>query len=247
MSTLRYVYAVCRPFDAALQCQLTGVAGDPPRLLRHHGLVAVVSHVPKGDFAEDELRARLEDTGRLEDADWLAGVARLHQGVVDALTTVTTPLPLRPASVFRDDSAVRLMMEMREDELRRTLDRLEGRVEWGVRVFRDSGAPQEMDPARVSQEKGMTEAPYESPAEDFSARLHTALSGQSDASHTYPLRNRAPDGTGGRNVLNAAYLVPRARSEEFVEIVDRVKGTEPGVLVELTGPSAAYSFAADDF
>ena len=42
MTGLRYVYAVCRPFGTPLQSQLTGVAGDPPRALTHHGLVAVV-------------------------------------------------------------------------------------------------------------------------------------------------------------------------------------------------------------
>ncbi|CAM5741214.1 Gas vesicle structural protein [Streptomyces hirsutus] len=97
---LRYVYAVCRPFGAPLQAQLAGVAGDPPRLLTHHGLVAVVSHVPEADF-EEPFHAHLEDL------DWLTTVARAHQGVIDALTTVTTPLPLRLGTVFRDDSGVR--------------------------------------------------------------------------------------------------------------------------------------------
>ncbi|MFD8819654.1 GvpL/GvpF family gas vesicle protein, partial [Streptomyces sp. NPDC059627] len=126
---LRYVYAVCRPFAAALQAQLTGVAGAPAGLVRHHGLVAVVSTVPEGDFAEEPLR------NRLADPEWLAATARAHQGVVDALTTVTTPVPLGPATVFRDDSGVRTMMEAREAYFLRTLDRLEGRVEWGVQVY----------------------------------------------------------------------------------------------------------------
>ncbi|MEU9455016.1 GvpL/GvpF family gas vesicle protein [Streptomyces sp. NPDC048277] len=125
---LRYVYAVCRPFEAALQCQLTGVAGAPPGLLRHRGLVAVVSTVPEGDFAEEQLLARLADP------DWLIAAVRAHQGVIDALTTVTTPLPLRFATVCPDDSALRTMLEAREADFLRILDRLEGRVEWGVTV-----------------------------------------------------------------------------------------------------------------
>lgn len=136
MTGLRYVYAVCRPFGTPLQAQLTGVAGDPPRALTHHGLVAVVSHVPERDFAEEPLRAHLEDL------DWLTETARAHQGVIDALTTVTTPLPLRLGTVFHDDSGVRTMMEAREEDFQHTLDRLEGRVEWGVKVYAES-APQE--------------------------------------------------------------------------------------------------------
>ncbi|MFJ4682323.1 GvpL/GvpF family gas vesicle protein [Streptomyces sp. NPDC088789] len=246
MTTVRYVYAVCRPFGAALQSQLTGVAGAPPRLLRHHDLVAVVGHVPEAEFSEDRLRAAETDT------EWLAGVARLHQGVVDALTTVTTPLPLRPATVFRDDSAVRLMMELREDELRRSLDRLEGRVEWGVRVFRQEAAEGTAEEAgagtgeAAAEEAGAGAGAGAAEAGEISARLHKALAERADASHAYPLRPREPGGTGSRNVLNAAYLVPRAHAEEFVEIVDRVRSEEPGILVELSGPSAAYSFATED-
>ena len=135
MTGLRYVYAVCRPFKAPLQSQLTGVAGDPPRLLVHHGLVAVVSHVPERDFAEGPLHARLEDL------DWLSETARAHQGVIDALTVVTTPLPLRLATVFRDDSGVRTMLEAREADFGRTLDRLTGRVEWGVKVYVETEPP----------------------------------------------------------------------------------------------------------
>lgn len=125
MTGLRYVYAVCHPLGAPLQADLPGVAGDPPRLLTHRGLIAVVSHVPERDFAEEPLRRRLEDL------DWLTETARAHQQVIDSLTAVTTPLPLRLATVFRDDSGVRVMMEEREEDFRRVLDRLEGRVEWG--------------------------------------------------------------------------------------------------------------------
>ncbi|CAM5246536.1 Gas vesicle structural protein [Streptomyces alboniger] len=86
---LRYVYAVCRPLDAPLAADLTGVGGVPPRQLTHEGLVALVGPVPERDFAEDALRAHLEDL------DWLSETARAHQRVIGALTSVTCPLPLR--------------------------------------------------------------------------------------------------------------------------------------------------------
>ncbi len=235
MTGLRYVYAVCRPFDAALQSQLTGVAGDPPRLLHHHGLVAVVSHVPEADFAEEPLRAHLEDL------DWLAATARAHQQVVDALTVVTTPLPLRLATVFRDDSGVRVMMEQREDDFRRTLDRLAGRVEWGVKVFveapdRGPDAQAAAQPARPAsgrdylRQRSMRTRAHEdlwSRAEEFATRLHETLSARADAARLHAPQDPRLSGAAGRNVLNAAYLVPRNSSEEFVEIVDRTKDDAP--------------------
>jgi len=249
MTGLRYVYAVCRPFDGVLQAQLTGVAGTPPGQLVHHGLVAVVSTVPEEDFAEEPLRDRLEDL------EWLTATARAHHGVIDALTTVTTPLPLRLATVFRDDSGVRTMMEARENDFRRTLDRLEGRVEWGVKVYAETeqatAGPLAGEAATgrdyLRQRRMRTRAHEEMwrNAETFARRLHGKLSDHAEDFRLHAPQNSALSRASGRNVLNAAYLVPRADSEEFVELVDRTKDEADGMRVELTGPWAAYSFTAE--
>ncbi|KUM78312.1 GvpL/GvpF family gas vesicle protein [Streptomyces curacoi] len=267
MTGLRYVYAVCRPFRSALQAQLTGVAGVPPKQLTHHGLVAVVSTVPEADFAEAPLRAHLEDL------DWLSTTARAHQQVIDALTAVTTPLPLRLATVFRDDSGVRSMMEAREDDFRRVLDRLEGRVEWGVKVYAEpesAQSPQSAKPTEPTETdrpaktdrpdaKAMSGRDYLrrrrmqtraredvwQRAAEFAGRLHETLSSFAEDSRLHAPQNAALSGASGQNVLNAAYLVPRADSEEFVELVDREKDDAPGIRVELTGPWAAYSFTGE--
>ncbi|MGW2425154.1 GvpL/GvpF family gas vesicle protein [Streptomyces sp. NPDC001709] len=222
MTGLRYVYAVCRPFGTPLQAELTGVGGAPPALLRHRDLIAVVSTVPAADFDEEALQAHLEDP------DWRAATARAHQGVIDALTTVTTPLPLRLATVSPDDCGVRMMIEARENDFRSALDRLEGRVEWGVQVY--------LEPAETAPS-----APEEEQAEAYARQLHERLSRHAEDSRLHAPQNSVP----GRNLLNAAYLVPRAHSEEFVELVDHTKGEAPGIRVELTGPWAAYSFTVE--
>ncbi|MFH8337346.1 GvpL/GvpF family gas vesicle protein [Streptomyces sp. AM6-12] len=250
MSGLRYVYAVCRPLGAPLQAQLTGVGGAPPALLSHRGLVAVVSTVPEADFCEEGLKAHLEDL------DWLAATARAHQGVIDALTTVTTPLPLRLATVFRDDSGVRSMMEAREADFLGALDRLDGRVEWGVKVFTEPPPAEPAAPAGASG-KPMSGRDYLrrrradtraheadlQAAEAFADALHERLCAHAEDCRLHPPQNASLSGARGRNVLNAAYLVPRDRSEEFVELVDRTKDEAGGLRVELTGPWAAYSFS----
>jgi hypothetical protein len=260
MTGLRYVYAVCRPFDTPLQAQLTGVAGDPPRLLHHGGLAAVVSHVPEEDFAEEPLRAHLENL------DWLTATARAHQGVIDALTVVTTPLPLRLGTVFRDDSGVRVMMEERQESFLRVLERLRGRVEWGVKVYADP--PAESGPSAARDAGSGPDGPAKAAsgrdylrqrrtrmkageelwqrAEEFATRLHTSLGEFAEDARLHAPQNPALSGAAGRNVLNAAYLVPRTESEEFVELVDRTKDEGGGMRVELTGPWAAYSFAGEE-
>ncbi|MEU6844997.1 GvpL/GvpF family gas vesicle protein [Streptomyces sp. NPDC046716] len=253
---LRYVYAVCRPLDAPLQAELAGVAGAPPRQLEHDGLVAIVADVPERDFAEAPLRAHLEDL------DWLTATARAHQTVIAALTTVTGPLPLRLATVFRDDSGVRVMLEQEGDRFRACLDRLAGRVEWGVKVYVEGGAEgaeaAREDPARGAQAAPSSGRDYlrrrraERTARDdawqraerFAQELHDELAGCAADSRIHPPQNPELARASGRNVLNAAYLVDRTEAEAFVERVDATKGREPGLRVELTGPWAGYSFAA---
>ncbi|WP_221358204.1 GvpL/GvpF family gas vesicle protein [Streptomyces beigongshangae] len=261
MSGLRYVYAVCRPFGTPLPAQLSGVAGVPPKQLVHHDLVAVVGQVPEEDFSEEPLRAHLEDL------DWLGATARAHQNVIDALTVVTSPLPLRLATVFRDDSGVRTMMEEREETFLRTLDRLDGRVEWGVKVYSEprdtenpqaSGAPGDgpgSSPAKAASgrdylrrrrdQRKESEERWER-AEEFARRLHESLSEGAEDTRIHAPQDSALSGAPGRNILNAAYLVPRTESEAFVELVDRTKDDTPGLRVELTGPWAAYSFTGED-
>ncbi|MFE6620187.1 GvpL/GvpF family gas vesicle protein [Streptomyces sp. NPDC008086] len=258
MTGLRYVYAICRPFRSALQRQLTGVAGSPPKQLTHHGLIAVVSTVPETDFAEEPLRAHLEDM------EWLTATARAHQTVIDALTVVTTPLPLRLATVFRDDSGVRTMIEAREDDFRRILDRLEGRVEWGVKVYAEPEPAEATRPDEDAQGGGtgrgavsgrdylrrrrmQTRAREDvwQKATAFAGRLHETLSAFAEDSRLHAPQSAALSGASGQNMLNAAYLVPRRDSEEFVELVDREKDDAPGIRVELTGPWAAYSFTGE--
>ncbi|MGW5737750.1 MULTISPECIES: GvpL/GvpF family gas vesicle protein [Streptomyces] len=247
MSGLRYVYAICRPFDAALQAQVTGVDGAPPGQLSHHGLIAVVGTVPEQDFAEEPLRRHLEDL------DWLSATARAHQSVIDALTAVTTPLPLRLATVFRDDAGVRAMMEAREDSLKRTLDRLDGRVEWGVKIHAEAQAARPAaEPEKAAsgrdylrqrrQRNKAHEEMWES-AEKFARRLHDTLCEHAEDARLHAPQNSTLSKEPGRNVLNAAYLVTRAGSEAFVELVEGFETETPGLRVELTGPWAAYSFA----
>nr|WP_189936604.1 GvpL/GvpF family gas vesicle protein [Streptomyces sulfonofaciens] len=228
MRALRYVYAVCRPFDAALQAELTGVAGTPPRTLRHGDLVAVVGTVPAPDFGPLPLAAHLADP------DWLAGTVRAHQRVVAALTTVTSPLPLRPVTVVRDDSAVRGLLEARGDYFRDALRRLDGQVEWGVRAYVERA---ERDGRR--EEAG-----------ELGRRLHERLAGMASESRLDPparpwsVHSAPPElvGPAGVLVLDAAYLLPRAAAGGFVAEVEAVRGAVAGLRVELTGPWAAYSF-----
>ncbi|MGX2993672.1 GvpL/GvpF family gas vesicle protein [Streptomyces sp. JNUCC 64] len=256
MSDPRYLYAVCRPWSAPLQTDLRGVAGTPPRELRHDALVAVVSTVPARDFAGDALRARLADPR------WRSALTRAHEAVVAALTTVTTPLPVRPGAVFPDDSAVRVLLAAEHERLTRALDRLADRVEWTVTV-RAPGpesapdAPDAPHPVGTGTVAGAGGASGVSGADEGGGtsggpdggppgparELHERLAALADEYRRDPPdRSGEPSGVTGEVPSRVAYLVPRTLCEEFVEEVGRYRAGPARPPAELSGPWAPYSF-----
>ncbi|MFQ6192798.1 GvpL/GvpF family gas vesicle protein [Streptomyces sp. NPDC000405] len=136
---LLYLYAVARHADLVGQYltrpphaqPVTGVAGEPVRLVRHLDLVGVAGRVPAADFDEEPLHRHLEDL------DWLAAVAHRHQAVVEAASSAAAAgvLPLRLATVYRDAASLRRMFQARHEALTTALDHLDGKVEWGVKIY----------------------------------------------------------------------------------------------------------------
>ncbi|MEU6059203.1 GvpL/GvpF family gas vesicle protein [Streptomyces sp. NPDC047097] len=130
MSTeLVYVYGVAAgPGLAQTVPTLQGVGGARVRLIEDGGLAAVVGPVAAADFEEAALAARLEDLR------WLEAVARAHHAVVDAVAVAGPVLPLRLATVYRDEDGVRALLADGRDLFASRLARLAGHVEWGVKV-----------------------------------------------------------------------------------------------------------------
>ncbi|GAB2830462.1 GvpL/GvpF family gas vesicle protein [Streptomyces daliensis] len=111
---------------------VTGVAGAPVHTVRHAGLAALTSPVPAEDFDEAGLRRHLEDMA------WLEAAARAHQGVVDHAARTACVLPLRLGTVCHDEEGVRRLLDEGHDRFSAAIAALEGRVEWGVKVFTET-------------------------------------------------------------------------------------------------------------
>ncbi|MEU0839088.1 GvpL/GvpF family gas vesicle protein [Streptomyces sp. NPDC005962] len=258
-----YAYAVLRPTPEAARAvaALRGVADEQVGLVETGDLAAAVGPVPAEEFGEEPLKARLEELTRLE------SLARGHHGVVSALAPLGAVLPLRLATVYRDEDRVRQTLQERRDEFLPLLERLTGRVEWGVKVYTDakdtgggeeaSGAPEDgsgdagLSPgraylaARRRRRRGAEDA--------WQAAVRTAARIADEAgeiavervAHRPQRGELAGVGGGepGENIANDAYLVPADRAADFrARVLAAAEGQE-GVRVEVTGPWAPYSFA----
>ncbi|MFD7874676.1 GvpL/GvpF family gas vesicle protein [Streptomyces sp. NPDC059766] len=253
-----YAYAVVRHdaegIDTAL-AGVVGVAGKPVHLVPQRpgsDLAAVVSTVPAQDFQESALRRHLEDL------DWLETVARAHHTVIEILSAHTTVLPLRLATVYLDEDRVRGALRDDADMFTRALDRLAGHIEWGVKIYVEPRA-ETAGPADPAADDGLgagraylraRRAQRHSRDEAHRAASQAAerVEEIGDAVAAAHARHRVQQGElasgAGENVVNDAYLVAREKAETFrTEILRAAEGL-PGIRVDVTGPWAPYSFAA---
>lgn len=249
-----WVHAVTRGLDGRRLAGLTGVGGGPVHAVEADGLAAVVSAVDLAEFGEEALRRNLEDLA------WLESVARAHHHVADAVARFGPVVPARLATVYLDDARVGAVLAERRNGLTAALDRVDGRLEWGVKAYAvaepavagtgdpASGAGEGPGRAYLRRRQARIAATEQSQqaASDGADQLHAAVGGLAVAARRHPPQDRRLSGTPDWMVLNGAYLVDAAGATEFADSVRRLVSGYPTLRVELTGPWPPYSFAAVD-
>ncbi|WP_314173155.1 GvpL/GvpF family gas vesicle protein [Streptomyces winkii] len=255
---VRYVFAVGRaggPLRSAA-AGLSGPDGSSVRTVDGAGLSALVSDVPAGLYDEAGLKAQLEDLERLE------ALARTHHAVVAAASEHATVLPMRLATVYLDDERVAEMLAERAGEFAALLSRLEGHVEWGVKVYADlsealagagtrpsggAAAPASGSPGRAYLQQRRQQRSANRDTYRAAGAVAERVAALADGIATDRVAHRPQQGElasgPGENIANDAYLVPAGCSEDFRAAIGGLAEDVPGVRVELTGPWAPYSFA----
>ncbi|MEZ7129186.1 GvpL/GvpF family gas vesicle protein [Nonomuraea sp. AD125B] len=240
-----YLYAVAR--DEVPACP-PGVADADVRTIVRGGLVAYVSSVPMERFAEEPLRRSLEDM------DWLAGTARAHHRVVDAVAAATPTAPVRLVTVYDGDEQVSDLLERRADDFAEVLEQVTGRREWGVKAFADPTSEERPDERPSCEKPGKPGTAYlqrrranlrgrEQNRRQALARaehIHAALATVAVASRRHRPQDPRLSGRADWMLLNGAYLVDEGRVAEFATMAGQLGGG--GVEVTVTGPWAPYSF-----
>jgi len=242
-----WVYAVAEQFPAACLSQVTGVAGEPVRAIAAAGLTAAAGDVQLAEFGEEALRRNLEDL------DWLDSTARAHHEVIDTVGRQAPVVPMRLATVYRDDASVAAVLIERGRDFRTALERTGGREEWGVKVYaaRSAEQPSEQGPTsagsgaeylrRKRQKLSAAQDVRQASAASADA-IHAAVCQLSAGARLHPPQSPELAGTGTQMILNGAYLLDAGRDDELTAAVTALAGQHPAVQVELTGPWPPYSF-----
>ncbi|MFP5245428.1 MAG: GvpL/GvpF family gas vesicle protein [Thermoanaerobaculia bacterium] len=135
MASVLYVYAIARD---AVTPECEAVDGS-----RRFGAAsvervsAVFTPVDASAFSQEVIDQRAGDL------EWLGAIGYRHQSVMTELMKKTAIVPLRAFTLFSSEEAVRSYLYDNRDLLEKTLQRLDGKQEWTLRV--------EFEPSRWSE------------------------------------------------------------------------------------------------
>jgi hypothetical protein len=249
-----YVYCLVRASrKPALRKAAGGLPGaGPARALdAGKGLWLIAADVSEDEYGEPAIAAGLQNL------EWVSPRAVGHETVVEQFLSAAAVLPMQLFTIFIDDA--RAVEHVRRDRARidRILERVEGHVEWGLRLtWNEQAARAAVDKAHETHGSESGGAAYLArkrdildvnrvqlaAAKDEATRVFADLSKHaSDAVRRTSTEQAAP---GSRLLLDAAFLVPSRKRDAFKAALKRHAkrlGTA-GVAVSLTGPWPPYNF-----
>lgn len=256
MSEATYLYCLVR---ADGEPGLAGVPAGLPGCPAPHvvdaggGLWLVVTDVPLAEYGAEEIQDRLADLS------WVSDRALAHEAVVEHFVDAGAVLPLKLFTLFHSAERALAYVGENRERLDRSLDRVAGRVEWGVRIRLDDARAREV----LAQEMSLESKPSVGKAflqrkkleqdatRELAARLRAEMdetfaelaAGASEALRREPA---ASPEQGGRLLLDAAFLVPKGSGELEARAERCAARLFPrGCEVTLTGPWPPYHFVEE--
>jgi len=230
--------------------------GGPLRLLEvDAGLWLVVSDVPLSLYGEAALKRGLANL------DWVSTAAVAHERAVESFRPADAVLPMKLFTIFETDERARKHILVSRASVNRLIARVTRMDEWGVRVAMrrppaDHSGRRASSASKPSVPSGSTYLLGKKVQRDRVVhRAQRARAVAADlfdelAAHAAEARRRPATelpAEGGPLVLDAALLVPRARSTRLKNAAARqARALLPeGYAVSLTGPWPPYSFMQD--
>jgi hypothetical protein len=217
-----------------------GARGDEVYTVHHKGLAAVVSNTPIVVY--DPTRENVF----------------AHEQVNEAVMREFTVLPMAFGALFRTEDDIIELMRGTYDALRDVLAKMEGKVEFGLKVNWDrdrviAELEEENEEIRHLKEQitSRTSGSTYFARMQLGRLVETALTDQADAyiREVYSVlrdtavASRANKPIGDRMIMNAAFLIEREREAEFDQKVKEIAAKyDTKLSFKYTGPWPPYNF-----
>ncbi len=228
--------------------------------VRCDGLYAVVCTVEEQEFGEEGLRRNLADF------HWAKSKANAHEKVIEQIMTGTDVIPFRFGTLFGAENSLRAMLEQYGDEFKAILAKLANKHEWGLKIYCDReklkaglpGAREELvkleNEIRASsagkayflkkKKDALTDTALNEKTDECGRVSFDLLKKLSFEARINRLLPREVTEREDDMVLNAAFLVDKRRTDDFLNTVNTLKACcqDQGFLLQCTGPWPPYNF-----
>ena len=225
------------------------------------GLWLAVADAPLGTYGEEAI------TRGLGDLDWVSRAAVAHEAVVEAFLGAASVVPMKLFTIFASDARALEHLAAEQPRIDAVLKRVGNHLEWGIRIMLDQktagrtgrpGQAGQRQPTRatgaatsgaafLARKKSQRDAGIElaTRAREVVAEVYGRFAAQARLA-----RRRAAAELpvqGGPLLLDAAFLVPKARSARFEKLATRaIRDLGPkGYRITLSGPWPPYTFIQD--
>jgi len=226
-----YVYCVIAAARAPRCLRAArGLPGlGPVRLLDvAEGLLVAVADAPLERYGEAAIRRALSDL------DQVSRAALAHEAVVESFASQSAVLPMKLFTIFKDDARAVEHLRAGRRRIAAIVKRVAHHDEWGVRLVRDRAA----GASRKSGSRRLSGAAY-------LMNKRTEHYGEAEALyHRLAACARLAKRRNPGRMLDAAFLVPRARAARFQAQASRESRSlaRKGYRLALSGPWPPYSF-----
>jgi hypothetical protein len=262
-----YLYCIREKTENAPEISIKGIDGEGETYtLLFRDLEAIVSRVSLEEFASEEIQRKAQ-----EDLNWIKEKAVIHERVVEEAMRkngkILNLVPMRFGTIFQDK--VRLEETLKKDYsmVEEVLERIRGKQEWSVKLYlgdrekfkqmikKNNETIVEKEREIASLPEGMAFFVEEELKEVISKEVEKELNKMMEGAFE-SLKKQAVTAVKskilgkeliGRQepmVLNAAYLVPEEKMEDFKKEAEDLnhKMQGKGFFIEYSGPWPVYNF-----
>ncbi len=226
----------------------------------HQGLYAVVSKVKESEFSAENLKKNLANLA------WIKSKVNIHEKIIEGVMRDTCVLPFKFGTIFKTEDSLKTMLEKHMGEFKENLENLEGKEEWGVKIYCDieklkstlikeeaeilkmgkeiaSSSPGKAYVLKKKKEELMKEA-LNRRINEYGQESFEILRGLSIEARINKLLPKEVTERDDEMILNSAFLVDKNRVAEFIQAADglKVKYKERGLNFDCTGPWPPYNF-----
>ena len=236
--------------------------------LIHRELEVVVSKVSLEEFGSEEIQKKAQ-----EDLGWVKEKALAHEKVIEEAmrnkNNVLSVIPMRFGTIFEEKTSLEETLNKDYAKIKEVLERIHGKQEWSVKIYlkdrqKFEQAVKEKNEAIKEKEKEIASLP-EGMAFFMEEELKEVISKEMDRElknivdvpfenlkkkTADSIRNKILEkeltGRSEPMVLNAAYLVPEEKIEDFKKEIEDLnqKMQAKGFCLEYGGPWPAYNFTS---